>query len=110
MGIATYGRHQHRQACDQRLEQHSAGVFVVGRVNQQVGTKQKTRDIAASFQELHLIAQAQRRALQLEHLGVVLANHHQPGALAQPRRQCGQGLEATVDTLGLEAGADLHHQ
>ncbi|MNF04362.1 hypothetical protein D3C80_2038640 [compost metagenome] len=72
-------------------------------MNQQVGAQQEARDIAAALEELHLVAQAQGSALQLEYLGVVLADHHQPGAFAQGRRQRGQCLEAAVHAFGLEA-------
>ncbi|MNE27991.1 hypothetical protein D3C80_1214150 [compost metagenome] len=110
VGVTAHFGHQYRQAGHQRFEQHGAGVLVVRRVNQQVGAQQEARDVAAPLEELHLVAQAEGGALQLEHLGVVLADDHQAGALAQRRRQCGQGLEATVDALGLEPGTDLHQQ
>ncbi len=48
--------------------------------------------------------------MQLERLGVVLADDHQPGARLQLTRQCGQRLEAAIQPLGLEARADLHQQ
>ena len=63
MGVATDGADQHRQPCHQRFKQHGAGVFVIGRVNQQVSAQQEARDIAAPLEELHVIAQPQRGAL-----------------------------------------------
>ncbi len=110
MGITTDRRDQHRQTRHQGLQQHRPGVLVVGRVNQQVGTEQEARNIAAPLEELHVITQAQRRTLQLEHLGVVLTDHHQPGTFAQVRRQCRQGFQAAIDAFGLETRTDLHQQ
>ncbi|MNH05857.1 hypothetical protein D3C79_652060 [compost metagenome] len=87
MGVAADRRDQYRKAGDQCFKQHRAGIFVVGRMNQQVSTKQETRDITAALEELHLVGQAEGRALQLEYLWVILTDDHQPGTLAQCRRQ-----------------------
>ena len=110
MGIAADIRYQHRQAGDQRLQQHGAGVLVVGRVDQQIGTEQETRNIAAPLENLHLIGHTQRLGLQLERARIVLTDGDQSGALLQLTRQGGKGFEAAIQTLGLEAGADLHQQ
>ena len=91
MGIAAHCTDQHRQARHQRFQEYGAGVFVIGRVNQHVRTQQEARNIAAPFEKLHMLAQPQRRALQLENLGVVLTNHKQTRTLFQlprQRRQC----------------------
>ena len=74
VGVATHRADQHRQPRHQSFKQHGAGVFVVGRVNQQVGTQQETRDVTAPLEELHMLAQPQRGALQLKDFGVVLTN------------------------------------
>ncbi len=79
-------------------------------MDQQIGTEQKARDVAAPLEKLDHAGNTQRLGLQLERLGVVLTDHQQPGALAQFARQRRQGLEAAVDPLGLEAGTDLHQQ
>ncbi|MCY1528236.1 hypothetical protein D9M68_633350 [compost metagenome] len=110
VGVAADVGDQHRQAGDQRLEQHGAGVLVVGRVDQQVGAEQEARDVAAALEDLHVVGQAEGLDLQQERLGIVLADDDQPGALLQRARQRGEGLEAAVQALGLEAGADLHQQ
>jgi len=62
------------------------------------------------LQELHALAHAQGGGLQLERLGIVLADHQQPGAPAQGLGQRGERLQAAVHALGLEAGADLDQQ
>ncbi|MNL26769.1 hypothetical protein D3C87_1483180 [compost metagenome] len=66
MGVTAHCTHQHRQAGHQGFEQNRAGVFVVRRVDQQVGTQQETRDIAAPLEEGDVVAQPQCRALHLE--------------------------------------------
>jgi hypothetical protein len=48
MRIAADGGGQHRQAGDHRFEQDRAGVFVVRRMDEQVGAEQKAQDVAAS--------------------------------------------------------------
>src|SRR3546814_551844 len=108
--IATYIGDQHRQPGDQSFQQYGTGVLVVGWVDQQIGAQQETRDIAAPLEEFDHAGNAQRLGLQLERLGIVLADHQQPGALTQFARQCGKRLEAAVQTLGLETGTDLHQQ
>ncbi len=79
-------------------------------MDQQVGAKQEARDVATPLEKLDHAGNAQRLGLQLERLGIVLADHQQPCALAQLTGQCGERLEAAVDPLGLEAGTDLHQQ
>ena len=73
--VAAHLAHQYREAGDHRFDQHHAGRLVVRGVNQQVRPQQETRNIIAALEELHLVAQAQRRALQLEYFGVVLADY-----------------------------------
>ncbi|MNP12151.1 hypothetical protein D3C76_1043710 [compost metagenome] len=79
-------------------------------MDQQVGTEQEARDVAAPLENLHVVGDTQRLHLQQERLGIVLADHDQLRALAQFARQRGDGLQAAVQALGLEAGADLHQQ
>jgi hypothetical protein len=80
--VAADRRRQHRQAGDQRFEQHGAGILVVGRVHQQVGAEQEARDVAAPLQDADLLGNPSERLPQ-EGLGIVLADGDQPGALAQ---------------------------
>ncbi|MNM82649.1 hypothetical protein D3C81_946830 [compost metagenome] len=110
MGVTTDCAHQYRQPGHQRFEQYGAGVFVVRRVDQQIGAQQETRNIAAPLEERHVVAKPQCRALHLEQFGVVLADYKQPGAFLQIGGQCRQRLEAAIDAFGLEPGADLHQQ
>lgn len=77
-------------------------------MNQQVGTEQETRNIAAPFHERHLIAQPQRSALQLEYFGVVLADYKQASMFLHVCRQSRECFQAAIHALGLETGADLH--
>ena len=79
-------------------------------MDQQVGTQQEARDVAAALEEPHIVTEPQCGALQLEYLGVVLADYKQPGAFSQFGWQRGQGLEAAIHALGLEPGTDLHQQ
>ena len=79
-------------------------------MDQQVGAEQETRNVAAPLEDLHLIGHAQRLGLQLERTRIILADGDQAGTLFKLVRQRGQGLEAAVQPLGLEAGADLHQQ
>jgi hypothetical protein len=62
MRVAADGGGKYRQSGDQRLEQHGAGVLVVGRMQQQVGAEQKARDVAASRQDANPLGHAERRA------------------------------------------------
>ncbi|MNL63858.1 hypothetical protein D3C87_1880260 [compost metagenome] len=66
VSVTAHRTDQHRQPGDQRFKQHGTGVFVVCRVDQQIGTQQETRNIAAALEERHVIAKPQRRALHLE--------------------------------------------
>ncbi|MNR42554.1 hypothetical protein D3C85_1610820 [compost metagenome] len=66
MGVTAHRAHQHRQAGHQCFEQHGAGIFVVRRVDQQIGTQQETRNVTAPFEERDVVAQPQGRALHLE--------------------------------------------
>src|SRR5690606_31866027 len=101
---------KHRQAGNQGLQQYGAGIFVIGRVDEQVGAQQEARNVAAPLEKLDHAGNAQRLGLQFEGLGIILADHQQPRAPLQLPRQRGECLEAAVDALGLEAGADLHQQ
>ncbi|MNY32355.1 hypothetical protein D3C86_1665630 [compost metagenome] len=66
VGITTHRTHQHRQPGHQGFEQHGPGIFVIRRVDQQVGTEQESRDIAAALEERHVVAEPQCRTLHLE--------------------------------------------
>ncbi|MNP80938.1 hypothetical protein D3C76_1791700 [compost metagenome] len=66
MGITAHRTHQHRQAGDQGFEQHGTGVFVIRRVDQQIGTKQEARNIATPLEERDVVAKPQGGALHLE--------------------------------------------
>ena len=83
MGVTADIGNQYRQPGDQRLQQRGTGVLVVSRVNQQVGAEQEARHIAAPTEELHPLGNAQLGRLGLERLGIVLADHQQPGARPQ---------------------------
>src|SRR5690606_4024463 len=110
VGITANIGDQHRQAGNQGLQQYGAGIFVIGRMDQQVGAQQETRNVAAPLEKLHHAGNAQRLGLQLEGLGIILTDYQQARAPFQLPRQRGERLEAAVDALGLEAGADLHQQ
>ena len=110
MGVAADIGYQHRQAGNQCFEQHGAGVLVVSRVDQQIGPQQKARNVAASLENLHLIGQPQRLDLQQKGRGIVLADGDQPGTRSQGFRQGSDGFQAAIQSLGLEAGAELQEQ
>jgi hypothetical protein len=79
-------------------------------MDEQVGAQQEAGDVVAPLENVHPLFQPQFPGLGQERPGVVLADGDQAGALPERPGQGGQGAQAAVQALGLEAGADLQQQ